>query len=140
MADQEKTAGDKILKGVGAGSRIRKGVHLLSAQGHVLVVELPHSVVMVDCGRGGEQTRALLKELRAITDKPIETVCYSHGHGGYNFGVPAIKAHNRERGDAPPTLVAQRNVKRRYDRYRATDQFQRILGQMQFPGPRSKRS
>jgi len=140
MADQEKTASDKILKGMGAGSQIRKGVHLLSAQGHVLVVELSHSVVMVDCGRGGEQTRALLKELRAITDKPIEAVCYSHGHGGYNFGVPAIKAHNRERGDAPPTLVAQRNVKKRYDRYRATDQFQRILGQMQFPGPRSKRS
>ena len=140
MADQEKTASDKILKGMGAGSQIRKGVHLLSAQGHVLVVELSHSVVMVDCGRGGEQTRALLKELRAITDKPIEAVCYSHGHGGYNFGVPAIKAHNRERGDAPPTLVAQRNVKKRYDRYRATDQFQRILAQMQFPGPRSKRS
>ncbi len=140
MADQEKNAGDKILKGVAAGAQIRKGAHLLSAQGHVLVVELPHSVVMVDCGRGGQQTQALLKELRAITDKPIETVCYSHGHGGYNFGVPAIRAHNRERREAPPTLVAQRNVKKRYDRYRATDQFQRILGQMQFPGPRSKRS
>lgn len=140
MNDTEKTAGEKILRGAAAGAQIRKGVHLLSAQGHVLVVELPHSVLMVDCGRGGEQTRALLRELRNITDKPIETVCYSHGHGGYNFGVPAIRAHNHERGDAPPTLVAQRNVKKRYDRYRATEQFQRILGQMQFPGPRPKRS
>ena len=45
MDDTEKTAGEKILRGVAAGAEIRKGVHLLSAQGHVLVVELPHSVL-----------------------------------------------------------------------------------------------
>lgn len=134
MAKEENNAGASILNGVAGGTTVKEGVHLLSAQGHVLVIELSDSVVMVDCGRGGKQTEELLAQLRGITDKPISALCYSHGHGGYNYGVPVIQAHNSERGDEPPMLIAQENTVKRFNRYRETRGYQGVLARMQFPG------
>jgi uncharacterized sulfatase len=139
MANENTQDGASILQGAAAGTPITEGVHILAAQGHVLVVELAESVVMVDCGRGGKQTQELLMQLRAITEKPISALCYSHGHGGYNAGVDVIRAHNAERGDLEPNLIAHENVAKRYNRYRETRGYQQVLARMQFPGmPKSK--
>ena len=106
MDDAEKTAGDKILRGVAAGAEIRKGVHFSAPRG-TCSWSNPHSVLMVDCGRGGEQTRALLR-IAEYRGQPIETVCYSHGHGGYNFGVPAIKRTTTNEGTFRLLVTAKR--------------------------------
>ena len=134
MTSENTHESKSILQGVAAGRPITEGVHILAAQGHVLVVELSESVVMVDCGRGGKQTQELLMQLRAITEKPISALCYSHGHGGYNAGVDVIRAHNAERGDREPSLIAHENVTKRYNRYRETRGYQQVLARMQFPG------
>lgn len=133
MTKKDNNSEASILAGTAAGVPITEGVHILAAQGHVLVIELAESVIMVDCGRGGKQTQDLISQLRAITNKPISTLCYSHGHGGYNFGVDVIRAHNSERGEAAPVLVAQENVVKRYNRYRETRGYQTVLSKMQFP-------
>ena len=139
MTNENTQDGASILQGAAAGTPITEGVHILAAQGHVLVVELSDSVVLVDCGRGGKQTQDLLRQLRAITEKPISALCYSHGHGGYNAGVDVIRAHNAERGDPEPSLIAHENVTKRYNRYRETRGYQQVLARMQFPGmPKSK--
>ena len=139
MTNENTQDGASILQGAAAGTPITEGVHILAAQGHVLVVELSDSVVLVDCGRGGKQTQDLLRQLRAITEKPISALCYSHGHGGYNAGVDVIRAHNAERGDPEPSLIAHENVTKRYNRYRETRGYQQVLASMQFPGmPKSK--
>lgn len=134
MASDITEAAGSILTSTAAGVPVAPGVHVLPAQGNGLAIETPDGVVLVDVGRGGGQTQKLLATLRTITDAPILAVCLSHGHGGYNFGLADVLAHNAERGDAAPRIIGHRNVVRRFDRYRETSRFQAVLAAMQFPG------
>ena len=117
-----------------ASVEVTPGVWLLAAQGNAFAVETPDGVVLVDTGPGGRKTDGMIAELRTRTDAPVAAICYSHGHFGYNFGVPQWLNHNVERGDAAPRLIAHRNLPLRYDRYRETEGYQAILNEMQFPG------
>lgn len=116
------------------GTEVTPGVWILAAQGNALAVETPGGVVLVDTGPGGDQTTNMISALRTRTDAPVAAICYSHGHFGYNFGVPQWLEHNAERGDAPPRLIAHRNLPHRYARYEETEGYQAILNEMQFPG------
>ena len=117
-----------------SGTEVTPGVWLLPSQGNGFAVETPDGVVVVDTGPGGKQTDEMIAALRALTDSPVIAICYSHGHFGYNFGVPQWLDHNAERGDAAPRLIAHRNLPLRYARYRETEGYQAILNEMQFPG------
>ena len=117
-----------------ASVEVTPGVWVLAAQGNAFAVETPDGVVLVDTGPGGRKTEEMIVELRTRTDAPVWAICYSHGHFGYNFGVPQWLAHNDARGDAAPRLIAHRNLPLRYERYRETEGFQMILNEMQFPG------
>ncbi|MGI8311560.1 hypothetical protein [Saccharopolyspora hattusasensis] len=61
-----------------------------------------------------------LADLRQHTHAPIRWIVYSHGHMGYDYGVPAFLADGERRGDAGPAIIAQENVVRRYRRYAET--------------------
>ncbi len=113
---------------------IAPGVHLLPAQGNAMAVIGDDGVALLDSGPGGGRTAKMITHLRSATDLPVRYICYSHGHLGYNDGAGDWIEHNRERGEEPPTLVAHRNLRRRYDRYRETLGLQRTLATMQFPG------
>src|SRR5256885_8391964 len=39
----------------------------------------------------------------------FRSLCYSHGHIGYNAGVPAWLEHAAARGEPVPRLIAHRN-------------------------------
>ena len=117
-----------------AGIEVTPGVWVLPSQGNGFAVETPDGVVVVDTGPGGRKTDQMIAALRALTDSPVIAICYSHGHFGYNFGVPQWLDHNAERGDDAPRLIAHRNLPLRYDRYRETEGYQAILNEMQFPG------
>lgn len=117
-----------------AGIEVTRGVWVLPSQGNGFAVETPDGVVVVDTGPGGRKTDQMIAALRALTDSPVIAICYSHGHFGYNFGVPQWLDHNAERGDDAPRLIAHRNLPLRYDRYRETEGYQAILNEMQFPG------
>jgi uncharacterized sulfatase len=117
-----------------AGTEVTPGVWLLPSQGNGFAVETPDGVITIDTGPGGRKTDDMIAALRALTDAPIAAICYSHGHFGYNFGVPQWLDHVAERGDAPPRLIAHRNLPLRHARYRETDGYQAILNEMQFPG------
>ncbi|MEJ6720273.1 alkyl sulfatase dimerization domain-containing protein [Ilumatobacter sp.] len=116
------------------GIEVTRGVWVLPSQGNGFAVETPDGVVVVDTGPGGRKTDQMIAALRALTDSPVIAICYSHGHFGYNFGVPQWLDHNAERGDDAPRLIAHRNLPLRYDRYRETEGYQAILNEMQFPG------
>lgn len=115
-------------------TEVTPGVWVLPSQGNGFGVETPDGVVVVDTGPGGKKTDEMIGALRAVTDSPVIAICYSHGHFGYNFGVPQWLAHNDARGDAAPRLIAHRNLPLRYERYRETEGYQMILNEMQFPG------
>lgn len=115
---------------------VAPGVWILPGNGNAFAVEGDEGVVLMDSGPGHKATKKMIESLRSATDKPVQFICYSHGHIGYNFGVNDWIEHNRSRGEAIPTLVAHENCRVRYARYRETLELQQILLAMQMGGNR----
>lgn len=129
-------AGDSLPLKTGEGvDPVAPGIWLLHGQGQSFVVETSAGLVVVDAGPGGKVTTAMIEALRRCSDAPVHALCYSHGHAGYNAGVPMWLAHARSRSEPPPRLIAHRNVLRRYARYRETQALQQHLNEMQFRMP-----
>ena len=130
---ENTTSNPNILGSSQGGRYLGENVLILPAQGNGLAVKSRDSVVVVDAGPGGKVTRKMIAMLRDWTDLPVQSLCYSHGHPGYNDGIPLWLADAEERGHSRPMLVAQENLVRRYDRYRETSNLQNILNRIQFP-------
>jgi alkyl sulfatase BDS1-like metallo-beta-lactamase superfamily hydrolase len=122
-----------VLVGELAGQVIGGGLVVLPGQGNSLAIETGTGVVVLDAS-GYVHAPGMIRHLREHTDAPVHAIVYSHGHHGYNAAVDVWQRHNEERGDPPLRLVAHENVVRRYARYRETDELQRRMGAVQFPG------
>lgn len=135
MADETKQSGVElgILKGTEGVKEVVPGIHILPGQGNCLMIDLGDRLVLVDAGPGGGVTAKMIASMRELSDKPLEAICYSHGHAGYNAGIPQWLEHAEKRGDPAPRLIAQENLVRRYKRYRDTSGLQMKLNQSQFP-------
>src|SRR5207253_2196361 len=72
------------------------------------------------------------------TDLPIAAICFSHGHIGYNAGLPEWLAHAAGRGESPPRVIAHANVVARQARYQATMGLQERMAEIQFRHPAGK--
>lgn len=114
---------------------IAPGLWVLHGQGQSFVAETSAGLVVIDAGPGGHVTDAMITALRSCSDAPVHALCYSHGHLGYNAGVPQWLAHAAARGEPVPRLIAHRNVPRRYTRYRETRALQQHLAEIQFRMP-----
>lgn len=134
MSQETAEKAGKILAGTEGFTEIAAGIYILPAQGNGLAVIGDEGVALLDSGPGGRVTAKMIESLRSVTDKPVQFICYSHGHLGYNDGASDWVAHSVERNEPAPRLVAHRNCRIRYDRYRETLGLQRTLAGMQFPG------
>ena len=133
MAMTEKgSSGLGVVMSTERFTNVVPGVHTLGGQGNTVAIETRQGVVLVDAGPGGSVTRAMIEHLRSLTDAPLRAVIYSHGHAGYNAGLHLWLEHAADRGDAPPQLIAQRGVPRRYRRYLDTAGLQAWLNSRQF--------
>jgi uncharacterized sulfatase len=121
-----------ILQGPLAGQEIGPGLVVLPGQGNSLAIETDAGVVVIDAS-GYRHAPAMIEMLRGHTEAPVHAIVYSHGHHGYNAAVDVWQAHNAERGDPQPRLVAHEHLVRRYARYRETDELQRRMAAVQFP-------
>jgi alkyl sulfatase BDS1-like metallo-beta-lactamase superfamily hydrolase len=131
-ADEKRGANMGILSGELAGRVLGEGLVVLPGQGNSLAAETDAGVVVLDAS-GYRHVDGMLATLREHTDAPVHAIVYSHGHHGYNAAVDVWQAHNEERGDPPPRLVAHENVLRRHARYRETEQLQLRMASVQFP-------
>ncbi len=121
---------------VGTGTEtVAPGLHILRGQGQSFVAETDAGLVVIDAGPGGPVTQGMIDAVRALSSAPLHALCYSHGHVGYNAGVPMWLAHAAQRGDAPPRVIAHRNVLRRQARYRETETLQHRMAEIQFNRP-----
>ena len=111
------------------------GVHLIPTQGNSLGIETDGGAVVIDAGPGRSVTPTMIETLRGYTDDAVRAIVYSHGHLGYNTGVPMWMDHAAERGDDAPELVAHERVVARYARYRETAGLQGMLVGLQFGQP-----
>ncbi|MEQ6434568.1 alkyl sulfatase dimerization domain-containing protein [Comamonas sp. w2-DMI] len=124
---------DKPFLLVGTGSEtVAPGLHILRGQGQSFVAETDAGLVVIDAGPGGSVTQGMIESLRQLSDAPVHALCYSHGHIGYNAGVPQWLEHARQRGEPAPRIIAHRNVPRRHARYRETHALQHRMAEVQF--------
>lgn len=124
---------DKPFLLVGTGSEtVAPGLHILRGQGQSFVAETDAGLVIIDAGPGGSVTQGMIESLRQLSDAPVHALCYSHGHIGYNAGVPQWLEHARQRGEPAPRIIAHRNVPRRHARYRETQALQHRMAEVQF--------
>jgi alkyl sulfatase BDS1-like metallo-beta-lactamase superfamily hydrolase len=114
---------------------VAEGVYVLGAQGNALAVRAGGQVVLMDTGPGGRKTDAMIASLRAVTDAPVGTIVYSHGHGGYNMGVHQWLRHAADRGEPVPRIIAHARVPHRFRRYQQTAGLQAWLNAHQFRVP-----
>ena len=134
MVTFNKNSDAVLLVGEGAQA-VGDGLYILLGQGHSFVAETDVGLVVVDAGPGGDVTRGMIKALREHSQAPIHALVHSHGHIGYNGGVPLWLQHCSERGDPEPRRIAQRNLQRRHDRYRETMALQCRMAELQFRRP-----
>ena len=103
--------------------------------GNSLSIETDAGLVQVDTGIERDHGQTMIDNLRKVTDQPLHAIVYSHGHTAYNHGVEAWLDHAEARGEARPRIVAQRNVVRRYARYRETQRWLELVSEWQFGFP-----
>lgn len=121
---------------VGTGTEtVAPGLHILRGQGQSFVAETDVGLVVVDAGPGGSVTQGMIEAVRKLSDAPLHALCFSHGHIGYNAGLPQWLAHAAERGDPAPRVIAHRNVLKRNARYRETHALQQRMAEIQFKRP-----
>lgn len=134
MTTSLEDGGIPLVTGAGI-EPVAPGVWVLRGQGQSFVAEIDEGLVVVDSGPGGRVTRGMIEHLRSISDRPVTTLCYSHGHVGYNAGAPLWRDHAATRGEAAPVVIAHANVPRRYARYRNTAGLQERMAEIQFRMP-----
>ena len=135
MKEQQDTDTDRVSDFLLADHkvvRVAEGVHLVGGQGNSVLVETERGLILTDSGPGGKVTRAMVEQVRALSDKPLLAIVYSHGHIGYNLGMSYWLEDAERRGDPPPQRIAQASLARRYRRYQETWGLQRHLNGIQF--------
>ena len=103
--------------------------------GNALSVDTGEGLLQVDTGIEADHARGMIESLRRVSDDPVTTIVYSHGHTAYNHGVESWLEHCEERGDPRPIIIAQRNLLKRYERYRQTQEYLERVTEWQFGFP-----
>lgn len=78
---------------------------------NVVVIDTDEGLVLIDAGHAAAGP-AILKLLRSVSDKPIHTVVYTHGHTDHAFGAWALL----EAGEQPQ-IIATKQASERMQRY-----------------------
>lgn len=123
------------LAGSGGVHEVAPGVHTIGLQGNSLAVETDKALLVVDSGPSPSVATQAVRRLRERTDGPVRWIVYSHGHLGYNYGVPGFVRAAAERGEPRPTVIAHDNVVARYRRYLETAGLQNHINTRQFRRP-----
>ncbi|WP_067805295.1 alkyl sulfatase dimerization domain-containing protein [Nocardia beijingensis] len=91
------------------------------------VFETDEGLLMVDTGLAGDG-RELLRAVRSISDAPLHTVVYTHGHVDHAFGHWAFL----ETGETP-RVIAHENLIGHFERYMKTPGLNAVINK-QMPG------
>lgn len=78
---------------------------------NIVVLDTEQGLVLIDAGHAAAGP-AILKLIRSVSDKPIHTVVYTHGHTDHAFGTWALL----EAGEQPQ-IIATKQASERMQRY-----------------------
>ncbi len=116
-------------------SELGEGVAIVESFSHVVTFASDDGLVCFDTS-GAWSGGAVLEAIRSWSDERFHTLLYTHGHVDHVGGAGAFLAHEEGRGRPAPRVVGHENVARRFDRYVATDGYNRAINARQFGGVR----
>ena len=120
-------------QGPNALEQMAEGVWFFHSFSNTTIFETDDGLVIVDPGIRNRSERRFAA-VREHLDAPLHTAIYSHGHVDHVFGVDHYAEEARERGWAPPRVVAHEDMPSRFDRYRRTGGYNAIINSRQFRG------
>ncbi len=125
--------GSAVYKETGP-HRVAEGVWMWPAFGNVHIFDTSEGLLLFDTGEA-RAADSLYAAIRAMTDKPVHTAVYSHGHIDHVCGVDPFDAEAGTTGVPRPRVVAQRNVAHRFRRYERTAGYNTRVNRRQFGSP-----
>ncbi len=60
-------------------------------EGNTTVIELERSLVVIDAGGSRPAGESIVREIRALSAKPVRTLVYTHYHGDHALGAVALR-------------------------------------------------
>ena len=116
---------------------VEDDVAVVESFSHCWAVDAGEGLVCWDAS-GVQSGPAVVEALRGWTDLPVDRLVYTHGHVDHVGGSGAFMADAERRGDRRPTFVAHEGVPARFERYRATNGWNRAINRRQFGGIRNR--
>ena len=120
---------------IDALTEVEDDVAIVESFSHCWALRTDEGLVCVDSsgtGTGADVVAAL----RGWSTDPVHTLVYTHGHLDHVGGSGAFVADAADRKHRRPTFVSHEAVPVRFDRYRLTDGWNRIINRRQFGGIR----
>ena len=114
-------------------SEVADGIAVVESFSHVVAVDTGDGLVCFDTS-GPREGGDCVTALRGWSDEPVDSIVYTHGHLDHVGGSGAFVAEARSRGRRDPDVVAHAALPDRFDRYRATDGWNRAINARQFGG------
>lgn len=104
-----------------------------SSFANMTVFDTDEGLLLID---PGARNNAAQKhdQVRAVLDRPVHTIVYTHGHHDHVWGADHYADEARERGWAPPRVVAHEAVLDRFERYAKTAGYNGVINIRQFRG------
>jgi alkyl sulfatase BDS1-like metallo-beta-lactamase superfamily hydrolase len=121
MAPEQRLEGTPIVEietrgRLGRTHEVAPGIVFFPYFGNVIAFLTDEGVVLVDASSYASGAQ-VLQELREITDIPVHTIIYTHGHLDHAPGANHFIEDARQRGHPRPRVVGQRQVVDRLHRY-----------------------
>jgi alkyl sulfatase BDS1-like metallo-beta-lactamase superfamily hydrolase len=128
-------ADEPVNRTTGELSEIADGLAMVESFSHVVAWNSGDGLVCFDTSHAntGQQ---VVDALRTWTPDPFNALVYTHGHADHVGGSVAFAANAQALGHNAPRVIGHKNVQRRFDRYRATDPWNRLINARQFGGVR----
>lgn len=129
-------SGRDLLRPTGHAEEIAPGVFFLHAFANVTALSTEAGLVLVDTGNYAARAKTF-EMVRGWSAERVAAAVYTHGHVDHACGLPPFLAEAAARGWPRPQIVGHRNVRARFDRYRATAGFNANINARQFGIPPS---
>lgn len=112
-------------------SVVADGVAVVEAFSHCVLFDTDDGLVAFDTSNP-EGGRRVVEEVRRWKPDRFNTVVYTHGHVDHVGGCGAFIEDAEGRGEPRPCVCGHEHVARRFDRYRMTNGYNRIVNERQF--------
>lgn len=128
-------ANEAVNRSTGELSEIADGLAMVESFSHVVTWDSGDGLVCFDTSHKntGQQ---VVDSIRGWRTDPFAALVYTHGHSDHVGGSVDFAADAASRGHNAPYVIAHKNVQRRFDRYRYTDAWNRLINARQFGGVR----